>query len=203
MNTNTVTAQSCSLFEIDAELEAAFDQLQEERDITGAMTDESRDRCVRLFAELGKKIDRIAAYLRTQQRKASIAAEEAQRLQQRRRSAEQRVNDVKEMLTYFMHCRGLKRLEGELNTIRLQTNSQPSVQIDDWELPQDFCLHTGSIPHRLLKEMLEHLPDGVKGEFLQAMINTQPNTQLVRDAMLRGQTITGAKLERGCHIRID
>ena len=27
------------------------------------------------------------------------------------------------------------------------------------ELPQEFCLHTGSIPHGLLKEMLEHLPD--------------------------------------------
>jgi hypothetical protein len=163
----------------------------------------SRERCVQLFVELGKKIDRIAAYLRTQQRKASIAAEEAQRLQQRRRSAEQRVSDVKEMLTYFMGCRGLKRLEGELNSIRLQANSQPALQIDDWELPQDFCLHTGSIPHRLMKEMLEHLPDGLRGEFLQAMISTQPNTPLVRDALLRGEAVRGAKLERGCHIRID
>jgi hypothetical protein len=51
--------------------------------------------------------------------------------------------------------------------------------------------------------MLEHLPIGLKGEFLQAMINTQPNTQLVRDALLRGQTVAGAKLERGSHIRID
>ena len=174
MNTKTMTAQNCSLFEIDFELEEAFEQLQEEREITGYITDEARERCVALFAELGKKIDRIAAYLRTQQRKASMAAEEAQRLQQRRRSAEQRVSDVKEMLTYFMRCRSLKRLEGELNTIRLQTNSQPSVQIDDWELPQEFCLHIGSIPHRSLKEMLEHLPGGLKGEFLQAMINTQP-----------------------------
>jgi hypothetical protein len=203
MSTKTVTAQSCNLFEIDAELEAAFDQLQEEREITGRVSDEGRERCVHLFAELGKKIDRIAAYLRTQQRKGNIAAEEAQRLQQRRRSAEQRVSDVKEMLTYFMRCRSLKRLERELNTIRLQTNSQPSVQIDDWELPQDFCLHTGSIPHRLLTEVLEHLPIGLKGEFLQAMINTQPNTQLVRDALVRGETVAGAKLERGSHIRID
>ena len=31
---------------------------------------------MQLFAELGKKIDRVAAYLRTQQRKASIAAED-------------------------------------------------------------------------------------------------------------------------------
>ena len=36
MNTKLVTAQSCSLFEIDAELEEAFDQLQEEREITGS-----------------------------------------------------------------------------------------------------------------------------------------------------------------------
>ncbi len=203
MNTKTVTAQNCSLFAIDSDLEEAFEQLQEEREITGCITDEARERCVELFTELGKKIDRIAAYLRIQQRKASIAAEEAQRLQQRRRSAEQRVSDVKEMLTYFMNCRGLKRLEGELNSIRLQTNSQPSLQMDDWALPQEFCLHTGSLPHRLLKEMLEHLPDGLKGEFLQAMINTQPNNQLVRDALLRGETVAGARLERGSHIRID
>lgn len=189
MNTNTMPAQSCSLFEIDAELEAAFDQLQEERETSGTISDESRERCTQLFAELGKKIDRIAAYLRTQQRKASIAAEEAQRLQQRRHSAEQRVSDVKEMLTYFMRCRGLKRLEGDLNTIRLQKNSQGSLHVDDWELPQEFCLHTGSIPHRLLAEMLEHLPVGLKGELLQAMINTQPNTQAVRDALIRGEAV--------------
>jgi len=204
MNISTLTAHNSNLFEIDAELEATFDQMQEEREITGDISDESRERCAQLFAELGKKIDRIAAYLRTQQRKASIAAEEAQRLQQRRRSAEQRVSDVKEMLTYFMRCRGLKRLEGELlNTIRLQANSQPLLQIDDWVLSQEFCLHTGSIPHRLLKEMREHLPVGLRAEFLQAMINTQPNTQLVRDALLRGETVAGAKIERRSHIRID
>ena len=107
------------------------------------------------------------------------------------------------MLTYFMRSRGLKRLEGELNTIRLQTNSQASLQIDDWQLPQEFCLHTGSIPHRLLKEMLEYLPVGLRGEFLEAMINTQPNTQLVQDAPLRGETVNGAKLERRSHIRIE
>ena len=203
MNTSALIAQNCSLFEIDAELEAAFDQMQEEREITGNISDESRERCIRLFAELGKKIDRIAAYLRTQQRKASIAAEESQRLEQRRRSAEQRVSDVKQMLTYFMRYRELKRLEGELNTIRLQTNSQASLQIDDWELPQEFCLHTGSIPHRLLKEMLEHLPHGLKGEFLEAMLNTQPNTHLVQDALLRGETVNGAQLDRRSHIWID
>ena len=56
MDTKAVIAQNCSLFEIDAELEAAFDQMQEEREITGNISDESRERCIQLFAELGKKI---------------------------------------------------------------------------------------------------------------------------------------------------
>ena len=38
MNTKTVTAKNCSLFEIDTELEEAFDQLQEEREITGTIS---------------------------------------------------------------------------------------------------------------------------------------------------------------------
>jgi hypothetical protein len=51
--------------------------------------------------------------------------------------------------------------------------------------------------------MLEHLAHGLRGEFLQAMINTQPNAHLVRDALLRGEPVAGAKLERRSHIRID
>jgi len=91
------------------------------------ISDESRQHCVQLFAELGQK------------------------LQQRRRSAEQRVDDVKQMLTYFMRCRGLKRLEGELNTIRPRMNSQASLQIDDWELPRSsVCIleHSASFVER-------------------------------------------------------
>ena len=56
MNISTLTAHNSNLFEIDAELEATFDQMQEEREITGNISDESRERCIQLFAELGKKI---------------------------------------------------------------------------------------------------------------------------------------------------
>ena len=51
--------------------------------------------------------------------------------------------------------------------------------------------------------MLEHLPVGLRGEFLRGMLNTQPNTQLVQDALLRDETVAGAKLERRSPIRID
>jgi hypothetical protein len=51
MKTNALTARNCSLFENDGELEAAFDQMQEEREITGNISDESRERCAQLFAD--------------------------------------------------------------------------------------------------------------------------------------------------------
>jgi hypothetical protein len=50
MNIGTLTAHNSNLFEIDAELEAAFDQMQEEREITGNISDETRERCAQLFA---------------------------------------------------------------------------------------------------------------------------------------------------------
>ena len=164
----------------------------------------SRERCVQLFAELGKKIDRIAAYLRTQQRKASIAAEEAQRLQQRRRSAEQRVSDVKEMLTYFMRCRGLKRLEGELNTIRLQ--SELATVTPDRRLgtarrssvciPEAFRIAFERDAGASARRAERRIPAGHDQHPAESL-------RMVRDALLRGESVTGARLERGCHIRIE
>ena len=63
MNTNTLTAQNCSLFEIDAELEAAFDQMQEELGITGNISDEGRERWAQLFWSARRSQRRYAPVL--------------------------------------------------------------------------------------------------------------------------------------------
>jgi hypothetical protein len=55
MKTNALTAQNCSLFEIDAELEEAFDQLQEEREIIGNIRDESASAAHSCSPNLAKK----------------------------------------------------------------------------------------------------------------------------------------------------
>ena len=118
--TKSVNGRSVSLFEIDAELEAAFEAYQEECDSAGDASEETKNRCIDLFAAVGKKIDRIAAYIRIQEAMASLAGSEAQRLATRKRTADQRVKNVKQMLMYFMGSRGLKQLKGELNTISAQ-----------------------------------------------------------------------------------
>ena len=113
-------AENSTLFEIDEELEAVFEAASQEQEQNGEISQETRERCLALFAELGRKVDRIAGYVRATEFKAREAKEEASRLAARHKSAENRVLQVKSMLAYYMQCRGVKRLEGHLNTVRLQ-----------------------------------------------------------------------------------
>ena len=142
MSSAQITAENASLFEIDKELEAAFEAASQEQEQAGAISDETKQRCLDLFAELGKKVDRIARYVRATEFKARAAKEEAARLAARQKSAENRVAQVKSMLAYYMLSRGLRRLEGELNTIRLQKNGQPTLQIDRSVLPEEYNVRT-------------------------------------------------------------
>jgi outer membrane murein-binding lipoprotein Lpp len=137
-------AEDNTLFEIDAELEAQFEaaMMEEEEEETGVISEEAKQRCLELFAELGKKVDRIARYLRATEFKARAAKEEAARLTARQRTAENRVAQVKSMLAFYMLSHGLRRLEGELNTFRLQKNGQAALEIDASALPQSYYLRT-------------------------------------------------------------
>jgi hypothetical protein len=58
-STPATMTENNTLFEIDAELEAQFDAATQEQEETGVISDESKQRCLELFAELGKKVDRI------------------------------------------------------------------------------------------------------------------------------------------------
>jgi hypothetical protein len=49
------TAENNTIFEIDKELEAAFDAASQEQEETGVISDESKQHSLELFAELGKK----------------------------------------------------------------------------------------------------------------------------------------------------
>ena len=109
-STPATTAENNTLFEIDAELEAQFDAATEEEEQTGVISEETKQRCLDLFGELGKKVDRIVRYARATEFKARAAKEEAARLTARQKAAENRVEQVKSMLTFFMRVHGLKRL---------------------------------------------------------------------------------------------
>jgi Siphovirus Gp157 len=199
-----ITAENNTLFELDKELEAAFDAASQEQEETGAICDETQQRCLDLFAELGKKVDRIARYMRATELKARAAKEEAARLAARQKAAENRVEQVKSMLAFFMHARGLKRLEGELNTIRLQKNGQASLHVDALALPAEYNQLTIALPQPAWVRVLETItcPE-LKQDMEAAVIACEPNKTLVRQQLQAGQQIPGSALIKGEHIRFD
>ena len=203
-STPTITAENNTLFEIDQELEAAFDAASQEQEETGAIGDENQQRCLDLFAELGKKVDRIARYIRATELKARVAKEEAARLSVRQRAAENRAAQVKGMLAFFMQSRGLKRLEGELNTIRMQKNGQPSLVIDPVALPAEYTQLTIVVPQPEWVRMLEAVAAPEMKKTLEAaVIACEPNKALVRQQLQTGQQIAGSALIKGEHVRFD
>lgn len=198
------TAENSSLFEIDQELEAAFEAASQEQEQTGEIGEETRQNCLALFAELGKKVDRIAAYVRATEFKARAAKEEAARLSARQKSAENRVLQVKSMLAYYLQTRGLKRLEGQLNTVRLQKNGQPSLRLDPLTLPREYQHASVIIPQPEWDRVLALIPvPELRHKLESAVIAVEPNKELIRQDLQAGKQISGAELFKGEHIRFD
>jgi hypothetical protein len=198
------TAETSTLFEIDTELEAAFDAASQEQEQMGTISNEAKQRCLELFAELGKKVDRIARYVRATEVKARAAKEEAMRLAARQRTAENRVEQVKSMLTFFMHVRRLRRLEGDLNTIRLQKNGQASLQLDPLALPGEYNQTTIMLPQQEWVLVLESITSPELRKTLEAAVTRiEPNKELLREHLQSGREVAGAALVRGEHVRFD
>jgi Siphovirus Gp157 len=203
-STSTITAENNTLFEIDQELEAAFDAASQEQEETGALRGDTQQHCLDLFAELGKKVDRIARYVRATELRARVAKEEVARLTARQKSAENRVAQVKSMLAFFMDARGLKRLEGELNTIRLQKNGQASLVIDPVVLPAEYSQITTVLAQSEWVRMLDAIASPELRKTLEAaVIACEPNKALIRQHLQVGQPIAGSSLVKGEHVRVD
>ncbi len=203
-STPATTAENNTLFEIDAELEAQFDAATQEQEETGCISEETKQRCLDLFGELGKKVDRIARYVRATELKAKATKEEAARLNARQKAAENRVEQVKSMPAFFMQVRGLKRLEGELNTIRLQKNGQASLQIDPLALPAEYNQMTIALAQPDWTQVLEMITSPeLKRQLEGAVIAREPNMARIREDLQAGKEIPGTVLTKGEHIRCD
>ncbi|MGH9631119.1 MAG: siphovirus Gp157 family protein, partial [Bryobacteraceae bacterium] len=155
----------------------------------------------------GYKVDRIANYIKAQKVEAETAAREAQRLTARQKAAENREKRLKSMLVYYMNARELRQLRGALNTITLQRNSQPSLIVtDEARIPSAFFRATAELAWTEWEAILASLPPGALLERLRAVQGRLVQKELLRgvlaDALGRGETIEGAALVKGQHVRI-
>ena len=194
-----------SLFDLDErliELMNCAEEAAEDGGISQELLQEIND----YLEAFRTKVDRIAGYCRWQESIAAICGEEAERLSARKRAAERRVSRLKDMLLAFMMSRGLKKLEGEKAAIGLQTNSTPSLVVDDpLQIGECFFEKSLRFTKTELQEIAYQMADGTLRRRLEAALagdGWEINNSAVRFAITGSSPISGARLVKGNHVRI-
>jgi len=151
------------------------------------------------------KVDQIVGYWRWQQSIADISGKEAERLAARKKAADNRVTRLKGFLFAFMTARGIKKLEGEKSDIGMQRNSTASLVIDDpLQVPEHFFERSIRFTKTELQEVVHQLAEGDVRRRLEAAFQEawDVNGEAVRFALVNRETIAGARLVTGSHLRI-
>ena len=194
-----------SLFDLDERLVELLDSADEAAEV-GEIPPDLLQAINDYLEAFQTKVDRIAGYWRWQESIAAICGEEAERLSARKRAAERRVNRLKEMLLAFMMPRGLRKLEGEKYSIGLQTNSMPSLVIDDpLQVAECFFQKTLRFTKTELQEVVYQLADGQLRQRLEAALMASGwdvDVSAVRFAITNGSNVSGARLVKGHHVRL-
>jgi hypothetical protein len=199
---STIAATN-SLFEIDAELDGLFDEIEEQTAQGGEPAGELVARFQQFCSAHDEKVDRIGRFLRQMEAREQFCRSEAARLSDRARAAAGKVERTKNMILYYLMSRDLKSIEGREFTLRAQKNSQDSVRItDEAALPVAFRKIDARICGVLWETVLANLPDEL-GKMLESTVEeSRPDTEAIRFAILKEEQVSGAELKRGWHLRI-
>ena len=194
-----------SLFDLDEQLVELLERAEESAQ-QGEIPQELLQEMNAYLEAFRTKLDRIAGYWRWQESIATICGAEAERLSARKRSAERRVNRLKDMLLAFMMSQGVKKLEGEKAAIGLQTNGNASLVIDDpLQIGECFFELSLRFTKTELQEIVYQLADGQLRHRLDAALagdKWEINGAAVRFAITNGSSISGARLVKGYHVRL-
>jgi hypothetical protein len=201
-------AKGLSMFEIDESLEALVETAEQEAEANNGEISEEIKIALATYADaFGYKVDRIANYLKAQKAEAELAEREADRFQARYKAAENREKRLKQMLVWFMISRNAQKLRGAMNTISLQTNSVPSLAIQETtHIPDSFYRARVEVTWPEWREIVDSLvPSPLRdrlGEADGKTVQKELQRGVLSDALARGETIPGASLVKGSHVRL-
>jgi len=192
-----------TLFEIDHELDSMLDQIEEEVEENGTASPELLERFRQFCEAESEKVDRIGRFLTLMDNRLKYCRQQAEHFQKRARTADSKVVKTKNMVLYFLISRGLKKIEGKEFTLRMQKNSQDSVEITDGgQVPITYRELELRIPGRLWQEILAFLPEDTSKVLANCVRDNRPNNDAIKEAASRLGEIPGAQVKRGVHLRI-
>jgi hypothetical protein len=192
-----------TLFEIDRELDSLLDQIEEEAEESGTASPELLKRFQQFCEAESDKVDRIGRFLTLMDSRLKYCRLQAEHFQKRARSTDAKVVSTKNMVLYFLAARGLKKIEGKEFTLRLQKNSQDSVEITDaGQVPITYRELELRIPGRLWQSVVTLLPEDTSKVLASCIRSDKPCTDAIKEAVNRYGEIPGAQVKRGIHLRI-
>ena len=198
----TIAADN-SLLAIDRELDSLLDQMQEELEEEGEASPESMALFEQFCESFGEKVDRIGRFVRVMEARAAYCKAESARLGARAKSADNKVEQTKSLVMFYLLSRNLTKMEGKEFTLRRQKNSQDSVRI---HCPEAIPMRLQRVEARfdglLWERILAVLPDDRRVSFAGCIQASTPANDAIRSEIAAGGQVEGATVSRGYHLRV-
>jgi hypothetical protein len=196
-------SETNTLFEIDSELDSLLDQIEEEAEENGTASPELLERFQQFCQAESDKVDRIGRFLTLMDSRLKYCRQQAEHFQKRARSADVKIVGTKNMVLYFLAARGLKKIEGREFTLRLQKNSQDSVEISDAaQVPMNCRELELCVPGQLWQTVADLLPEKISRILASCVRDDRLCNEAIKAAISRREKIPGAQVKRGIHLRV-
>lgn len=196
-------AEASSLFEIDMELDALLEEMEQQVESEGLASEDLVARFHQFCEAHGEKVDRIGRFLRTMEAREQFCRSEAARLADRARAAAGKMERTKNMVLYYLLSRDLKKIEGHQFTLRAQKNSQDSVKITDHAaVPKCYCRIEARITGVIWESILSLLPDELAKALEASVQEARPDNDAIKAAVAQNEVVPGAEVRRGTHLRV-
>ena len=198
-----IIASDHSLLEIDRELDILFDQMQDELEENGVASSDSVARFHAFCEAHGEKVDRIGRFIRVMEARTTYCKAEAARLTARGKSAENKADQTKALVLYYLQSREMSKMEGKQFTLRCQKNSQDSVRVSDLSLlPLSLKRVEARFDGVTWERILGELPPDLKNVLTAGIQDLAPMNDAIKQAIARNEVVEGAVVNRGYHIRV-
>jgi hypothetical protein len=195
-------AETSSLFEIDVELDGLLEEIEGQVESEGQAAEDLVARFQQFCEAHGEKVDRIGRFVRIMEVREQYCRSESARLADRARVTAGRVERTKNMVLYYLLSRDLKKIEGHQFTLRAQKNSQDSVRItDEAAVPKSYCRIYARIDGVIWETVLSLLPDELAKALQSSVQETRPDNEAIKAAAARSESVPGADVRRGFHLR--
>ena len=192
-----------SLLEIDRELDLMFDRIQEELEENEQPSPESLERFQAFCGAYGEKVDRIGRFIRVMEARTAYCKDEAARLMARGKTTENKVIQTKNLVLYYLQSKQLTKMEGKQFTLRCQKNSQDSVRISDPNLlPMRLKRIEARFDGGTWEQILAALPEEMRPALIAGIQDAIPMNEAIQQAIAREETVEGATVYRGHHVRV-